>query len=388
MRVRTRSRSGSGSRVVGAKHYRQGRLPSPKPRIPVREMSAAWTVRQRPTPVATITVECEPPNAPMIEALPADPPRRRFQVVAAVLITVGLVAGLLAHGWNREKTVADAACPVAPLPVQLATTSKYRRDDPYRASLRGAAETREDVIGPIRDHVLRVAHAAHGSAVERRCATDTLTAWAKGGALTRMATKDAMLSRSRLVAELGLAAVALNDAGALAPNERRTIARWSEKIARETVRWFENEAGPVSRRNNHRLWAALAVATAGRLADRPELTAWARASADLGLCAVDANGHLPLELERGSRALRYHVYALRPLLALDALDRGGSAPRPCPDALERLRGAVSAMLVDARPLAKLVGIAQLPPAAASAFGPALRLPDDLRRPLLLARGKD
>lgn len=274
--------------------------------------------------------------------------------------------------------------PTTPV-IRLATGSKYRADDPHKAALGARAERREDVMAPLRADVLAISRGAHGSADERGCAASALAAWARAGALGDMRSEDAMLSRSRLVAELMLGAMALDEAGSLDRGDRLAIARWGEGIARETARWFEREAGSVSRRNNHRLWAALAVGAAGRFAERPELMAWARASADVGLCAVDGDGLLPLELARGPRALRYHVYALRPLLALGRLDGGGDAPRPCPDALSRLTRAVAGMLDDPAPVAARAGAQQLPPAAASAFGPALRLPEELRGVLLAAR---
>ena len=279
-------------------------------------------------------------------------------------------------------TLAGCA-PTVPVPM-LATRSKYRSDDPVAATLGTHAASRARTLEPIRADVLAIARGAHGNADQRRCAAHELVRWARSGALTDMRTKDAMLSRARLASELALAGLALQASGDLHGADARVVANWSEGIARSTVRWFEWEAGPKSRRNNHRLWAALAVGAAGRLAERPELTSWARESRAVAVCDLDANGHLPLELARGERALRYHVYALRPLLALERLDQG-PAFRPCAKAVERLTGAVAAMLSDPSAMSLLTGRTQLPPAAASAFGPDLRLPPDLSRTVRASR---
>ena len=305
--------------------------------------------------------------------------RRRARFALAGTLAAALVASVAwigsGHGPRSVPPTLAGCIPTTPI-VTLATRSKYRADDPVAATLGANAAGRAETLQPIRADVLRISRGAYGEATDRRCATRELVRWARAGALTDMRTKDAMLSRARLLSELTLAAVALRASGDLAGADGRFVSDWAEETARSTVRWFEKEAGPRSRRNNHRLWAALAVGSAARLAERPELASWARESRDLALCGLDANGHLPLELARGERALRYHVYALRPLLALQRLEKG-SPPRSCPRAVGRLKGAVATMLNDPSAVSRVTGRAQLPPAAASAFGPALGLPGDL-----------
>ena len=295
-------------------------------------------------------------------------------VLGATLLAASLaVAGVILFQPTVDYR-ARAACGTPEPVVTLATQSKYDQSDVRKASLGEEARPRELVLEPVRRTVLSIIDGAVAGGEARHCARVSLVAWAQNGALTDMRTKDAHLTRSRLVAEMALAAVALDEADALSPRERRIVSRWGERVARDTVRFFADGAGPTSRRNNHRYWAALAVGAVGAFAERPELAAWARESAGIGLCSVDERGLLPLELGRGERALHYHLYALRPLAALKRLDRSvDGLEMACAEALPRLARATRAMLVDPSRMEAITGVAQLSPPRESAYGPLLRL---------------
>ena len=304
--------------------------------------------------------------------------KRRRTNAGLVLGGTLLAASLAVAGVILFQPTVDyrarTACGTPEPVVTLATQSKYDQSDVRKASLGDGARPRELVLEPLRRTVLSIADGAVAGGEARHCARVSLVAWAQNDALTDMRTKDAHLTRSRLVAEMALAAVALDEANALSPRERRIVARWGERVARDTVRFFANGAGPTSRRNNHRYWAALAVGAVGAFADRPELAAWARESAGIGLCSVDERGLLPLELGRGERALHYHLYALRPLAALKRLDRSvDGLEMACVEALPRLARATRAMLVDPSRMEAITGVAQLSPPRESAYGPLLRL---------------
>lgn len=259
---------------------------------------------------------------------------------------------------------------VVPAPVVgLDTPSKMASDDPARATLGPRADERDALLRPLREATRSIAAWA-GDEASRPCAARALAAWAGADALTDMRSKDARLTRGRHAAELLFAAVALDRADALTPRQAASIGRWADALARSTIDFFAHGAGPQSRVNNHRQWAALAVAAAGTLTGRPEHLAWARESADLALCAVTPKGLIPAELERGPAAWRYHRYALRPLLAMERMGAWTDAPAPCADGLDRLQDAAR----DPDRVARATGVPQRGPAAESAFGPMLRLP--------------
>src|SRR5262249_18572681 len=72
-------------------------------------------------------------------------------------------------------------------------------------------------------------------------------------------------------------------------------------------------------RNNHLYWAALAAAATGIAADDRALFDWAVARYRFALTQIDADGALPQELARASRARHYHLFALAPLVMVAEL---------------------------------------------------------------------
>ena len=148
--------------------------------------------------------------------------------------------------------------------------------------------------------------------------------------------------------------------GMLGTDDRAGIETWLRSIAASTIDFYDYRAGPVSRRNNHRYWAGLAVGSIGYLLGDGEMIAWATKSYGLGVCQVDAGGHLPLEMARGSEALNYHVYALRPLFAFATLaaGNGDEIGEVCDGGLKRLAVATRAALADPDGFGRLVGTQQ------------------------------
>lgn len=292
--------------------------------------------------------------------------------LAPMLAVLGAAALALGPLAPRALPHAGAGLCHVPEPVvSLSTPSKIDVGDPAKASDGTSAGDRAAMLRPVRAAVRSIAEAAEGDGDTRACAAHALAGWARAGALTDMRGKDANLTRGRLAGELLVAAVRLDERDAFSPRDRAAVGRWANRLARQTVLFFEHGAGEASRGNNHRQWAALAVGAAGRLTGDPMQLAWARESANVALCAVTADGFLPAELARGRRAWRYHRYALRPLRALDALGAWDGAPAPCADGLERLaRVAARSDLV-----AVSTGIAQDGAADERTFSPALRLAD-------------
>src|SRR5262249_52902822 len=121
--------------------------------------------------------------------------------------------------------------------------------------------------------------------------------------------------------------------------------------------------------NNHAYWAGLAVAAAGAAAQRRALFDWGLARARIGIAQVRADGFLPLELERRSLALHYHLFALAPLVMLAELGavNGVDLYKEGDGAIRRLADRVIMGLADPAPFAAAAGAAQeikLPPRGA------------------------
>ncbi|MHA7774458.1 alginate lyase family protein [Roseibium sp. M-1] len=268
-------------------------------------------------------------------------------------------------------------CITVPEPVvTLDTRSKYIQSG-AKDTVDGFARRERDLqMKPVRRFLQIVGGQAFSGKPElENCAAEDLTRWASAGALTEMKSDDAHLSRSRFMAEISLTIDHLDRNGAFSEEQRAVIGNWLIGVAQTTVHFFRFEAGPKSRRNNHRYWAALAVGAAGYFGRDRGLVEWSHESARIGLCQVDANGHLSLEISRGSQARNYHVYALRPLGGLAAIsaEKGDDLTSMCDGALARLAKTTLAAVEDPGSIAALAGATQARLVKESDFVAPLRL---------------
>lgn len=310
------------------------------------------------------------------------PPLAPFRLLFALAVFVALPTTGAAAGAG-----VSASCPaIAVPPERLSTRSKYTASDKSKSTVDPELlAERKRQLAPLTKSLKQVSALAFSASATdaseaARCLFETLESFAKAPALTRMESTDALLSRDRWIAEIALAYLAARRTRRPRAEEAEAISQWLSGIGHDIERAYETRVGPHSRRNNHRAWAGLAATASGLASGDKELVAWGRESFSVLACQVDQEGYLPEELRRGSRALSYHVYALRPLAAEDRLLRSeaaaGSAPAGqtrCTDGYRRLLKQVCRSLADPSAVAKRTGIRQLPIGSDSAFPPPLRL---------------
>ncbi|HUG63146.1 MAG TPA: alginate lyase family protein [Methylomirabilota bacterium] len=239
-----------------------------------------------------------------------------------------------------------------------ATLSKYLAGDPTRSVADPAATSkRRRQLADLRafvavlDDVSSRWEASRGSDLAAaRCVHVHLAEWAAADGLMNLSTEDAFLTRDVLVVDVARAWARVRIAD-VAEVDPAIIETWFGRIARDAIAFYEFSAGPRSRANNHRYWAGAAVGTIGALTQDPQLMRWAADTLRMGLCQVRPDGALPLELERGRRALEYHVYALRALATLDAALADGAPPDlgGCADGLRRLHAFTAGWLQGSAP---------------------------------------
>ncbi|MEJ8476695.1 alginate lyase family protein [Roseibium algae] len=268
-------------------------------------------------------------------------------------------------------------------PAELATYSKYDQGDSSRSTIDPAAhKKRKAQVQPIRNSVRLLTNIAYAKSdeaavVEARaeCVLKSLDNWAQANALTDMQTADAVLSRDRWVAETVLALHEASKKVKLSSERRAKYDAWLRKIADSTIEAYAMRLGPKSRTNNHRYWAGLSVIAIGGVLEDQDLKAWGRRSFEIGSCQVDANGLLPGELRRGSKALEYHLYALRPLAAIARLHQVNGSPDSlkCFNGFRRLQQAMEKAMKDPADFERYSGMRQKVKFSETSFSAALRL---------------
>jgi poly(beta-D-mannuronate) lyase len=151
------------------------------------------------------------------------------------------------------------------------------------------------------------------------CALSWITTWAKGDAwLGKMAQQQAEYQRKWDLAGVSLAYLKVRRFAS--PEQRAVIEPWLVLFADATVKFFDN---PERKRNNHWYWQGVGLAAVGLAANsKPH---WERAKGIMADATKDiaADGTLPMEMERGARALHYHAFSCMPVVAMALLGRAG-----------------------------------------------------------------
>lgn len=165
-----------------------------------------------------------------------------------------------------------------------------------------------------------------------KCALDGYLAWAKAGALLGDASSHTGKSvRKWSLASLSGAWLHLKFSSsqplAAFPEQTRTIDAWLGHVAEKVVtEWDEGEK--LEKINNHFYWAAWSVMATGVALDRRDLFDWAVKMYRIFAKQVDSDGFLPNELNRQTRALGYHNFAITPIAMIAAFGRANGLDLP------------------------------------------------------------
>lgn len=150
-----------------------------------------------------------------------------------------------------------------------------------------------------------------------RCALRWMASWAAAGALLgEMRSKQAEYERKWTMTGLALAFLKLRPLGS--DSERAAIEPWLRQLADRSLAFFDN---PGRKRNNHWYWLGLGLGATGIATHSPRHWDRARSIMEDAGRDIGADGTLPMELARKSRALHYHAFAAMPLVALAELAR-------------------------------------------------------------------
>ena len=124
---------------------------------------------------------------------------------------------------------------------------------------------------------------------------------------------------------LALSYVKIQHAPDLDRKARDQVERWFRHLAAAVQAEYQHPKR-ADNRNNHAYWAGMSVAAVGIAMNDRGLFEWGLAQYRLGVEQIQDDGTLPLELDRQSRALHYHLYALVPLVMLAEMGERNGIP--------------------------------------------------------------
>ena len=203
--------------------------------------------------------------------------------------------------------------------------AKHSVIDPKReAAYKAASATYTDVT--------RAAEAAAddfqktGSAKAAACVMEILGEQAKANAMTgSMSSNQAQYVQNWTIGALAITYLKVRSAGSDAlesqPGQTAAVKAWLQTVGRQVQVYFQarHEKQTKDGTNNHLYWAGFAVMAAGIASDDHKLYDWGVGTYEEGLNRIASDGTLPLEMDRGQRALHYHLFALAPLVTMAEL---------------------------------------------------------------------
>ncbi|MGL5113751.1 MAG: alginate lyase family protein [Beijerinckiaceae bacterium] len=291
-----------------------------------------------------------------------------FAIIAMLAMSSSAGAQGISPPFAQRAPVAGGAAgqpcpPVTPPLVSFDPPSRYDGSGPARDTVNPTAEAAyEAAIKPLRIFMSDVTQAANtyqrtGAVAAANCALDHLLAWSKAGALAKPGEHQAWFKLSTSVAGLSLAVLQIAPATAERAADMKLVTDWLANRASAVRGHFDTLKLPRASRNNHRAWGGLAAAATGAVTGDRSLLDWGMASYRLVVCQARPDGALPLELDRGAKALDYHLYALTVLTQLAEIGakNGVDTHGACEGALGRVVAFTLAGLADPAKVAALAG---------------------------------
>jgi len=265
--------------------------------------------------------------------------RGRARVGAAVCV-LGMACGVmraadapLKSPWDLKlvKVSGDAyRCPtLAAMPKDIVASDFY-------------SDAKKSIIDPKRQAAYEQAHAIFlqvsdetekaadnfqktGSGAAGACVMSILEVQAQAGAMTgSMSSNQANYVQNWTIGGLAIAYLKVRGAGpalGASPEQTAMVQAWMRKVGTQVEVYFEarREKKTTDGQNNHLYWAGFAVMATGIAADDRKLYEWGVSTFEDGVKQIQPDGTLPLEMNRGQKALHYHLFALAPLVTMAEL---------------------------------------------------------------------
>jgi poly(beta-D-mannuronate) lyase len=265
---------------------------------------------------------------------------RRIQLSFTVF---ALLSAAPMHGWSQSALQSSTAplkspwkaaknapakgdynCPaMAALPHDIVAAdyysdAKHSIIDPTRYAAYNKAQ---EVFRAQLDNVEAAAdtYQKNGNPAAVSCVVKTLMADAAADAMTgSMSTNQAEYVRHWTLGALAVAYLKVQQSPAVAPADNAAISAWMLKVGDAMEAYFEarRTKGTDDGRNNHLYWAGFSAMGAGIVANDHSLFDWGASTYYDGVHFILPDGTLPLEMNRGQRALHYHLFALAPLVMM------------------------------------------------------------------------
>lgn len=256
--------------------------------------------------------------------------------------------GYYAPVGHRHAGSFDCDPPPKPYTGTLDFPSKYQGSgkarDQFNAHANAIYKAQSRPINELEKGVNRMVehYMRSGDPAMLKCVIGWYSAWADAGGLLGPATSySGRAVRKWTLASLSGAFLHLQFSRshplAAYPDKTRKIKAWLGRIGDKVMSEWDLDA-PRRKINNHFYWAGWAVMATSVVENRRDEFNWAVRVYRIFASQVDAQGYLPNELARHTRALGYHNFAMAPIAMIAAFGKANGVDLASEgnDALTRL----------------------------------------------------
>lgn len=160
---------------------------------------------------------------------------------------------------------------------------------------------------------------ATGNIQAANCVLKVLATQASAKAMTGiMSTNQAFYVQNWTLGALAVTWLKVRSAKPGTATQRTEALHWMQSVAVQTRAYFteRHRKNTKDGTNNHYYWAGFAVMATGIGTDDHSLYDWGKGTFDYAASRIQPDGTLPLEMDRGQRALHYHLFALAPIIMM------------------------------------------------------------------------
>jgi poly(beta-D-mannuronate) lyase len=247
--------------------------------------------------------------------------------LAALAFCASAAGAPLRSPWDlKPVTVRDAgsSCPpIVSLPKDIEASSFY--DDPQHSRIDPKLKAKYDAAqaqfrGVTADAITAAEKfRSTGNQGAAECVLRILDAQADDHSMTgSMSSNQAYYVQNWTLGALAVTWLKVRQADPGKPEDRAKAVAWMTTVANQAMAYFtaRHQKGTNDGTNNHYYWAGYAVMAVGIAADDRKLFDWGVGTYNEAMSRIEPDGTLPLEMDRGQRALHYHVFALAPLTSM------------------------------------------------------------------------
>lgn len=236
-------------------------------------------------------------------------------------------AAALHSPWDTTQSQIETgryscADPVA-LPASIDTSSFYSDAkksiiDPKKyAAYQASKDQYQDVMREAEKAADKFQ--ATGNMEAANCVLKVIGTQASAHAMTgTMSSNQAFYVQNWTLGALAVSWLKVRSANPGTDAQRAAALDWMKSVAAQTRAYFTARHLKHTKdgTNNHYYWAGFAVMAAGIGANDRSLYDWGMGTFDYAASSIQADGTLPLEMDRGQRALHYHLFALAPIIMM------------------------------------------------------------------------